>query len=154
MPLSEESFRSLCRARLLLSGDAQDPQTVRQIARAVHMSTFHFIRQFEALFGATPHQFRIQSRLDQAKLLLAMGEQSITDVCMQVGMSSVGSFSHLFSRRTGTSPSTFQSRARKVMVQVPSNYPEILFPGCFSMMGRLPADAFRNFREAPNRTTR
>jgi len=71
----------------------------------VHISPFHFIRQFEALFGLTPHQFRIQSRLDHAKHLLAMGRTSVTDVSMEVGMSSLGSFSDLFARRAGATPS-------------------------------------------------
>jgi AraC-like DNA-binding protein len=50
----------------------------------------------EALFGVTPHQFRIQTRLDAAKHLLATGHYSVTDVCMEVGFSSLGSFSALF----------------------------------------------------------
>ena len=111
------------------------------------MSPFHFIRRFEALFGVTPHQFRIQSRLDEAKLLLAKGQHSVTEVCMEVGFSSLGSFSDLFTRRTGTAPSVYQRRAR-VVVQVPGILPAELFPGCLSLMARLPASAFRNFGEA------
>lgn len=48
------------------------------------MSPFHFIRRFESLFGMTPHQFRIERRLDRAKLLLAAGNHSVTEVCMEV----------------------------------------------------------------------
>jgi len=69
------------------------------------MSPFHFIRQFEAVFGATPHQFRIQTRLDRAKQLLALSDYSVTDVCLEVGFSSLGSFSDLFARRVGAPPS-------------------------------------------------
>ncbi len=120
---------------------------MKNIAREVAISPYHFIRQFEAVFGTTPHQFRIQSRLDQAKLLLALGEHSVTEVCMEVGFSSLGSFSELFTRRFGSSPSVYKRRAR-VMVQVPGNFPQELFPGCLSLMGSLPACAFRNFQEA------
>ena len=126
------------------------PLSIREIARDAHISHFHFIRQFEALFGATPHQFRIGSRLDRAKVLLARGELSVTDICMEVGFASLGSFSDLFTRRVGASPSAYQRRAR-IIVPVAGPFPQELFPGCLNLMGRLPAAAFRNFREASGR---
>ena len=146
MPLSHAAFRRLCHAREMLEGVAEQPLSIRQIARAAAMSPFHFIRQFEALFGVTPHQLRIQSRLYRAKLLLAEGH-SVTDVSLEVGFESLGSFSDLFARRVGTPPSVYQRRAR-VMMQAPYAFPQDLFPGCLSLMGSLPASAFRNFQEA------
>ena len=143
----QDSFGRLCRARELLGEMREYPLSIKDVAREIGMSPFHFIRQFEALFGLTPHQFRIQSRLDQAKELLAKGQRSVTDVCMEVGMSSLGSFSDLFARRVGDTPSAYQRRAR-VMVQVPGTLPGALFPGCLCLMGSLPISAFRNFREA------
>jgi AraC-like DNA-binding protein len=125
----------------------EQPLSIKDIAREIRMSPFHFIRQFEALFGVTPHQFRIQSRLDQAKYLLAIRRHSVTEVCMEVGMSSLGSFSDLFARRVGATPSAYQHSSR-AMVQVPGAFPRHLFPGCLSLMGCLPPSAFRNFREA------
>ncbi|MEO8658745.1 MAG: AraC family transcriptional regulator [Bryobacteraceae bacterium] len=147
MLLGQDTFRRLCQARELLAEVREQPLSIRDVARRTGISPFHFIRQFEALFGVTPHQFRIQSRLDQAKLLLAKGHHSVTEVCMEVGMSSLGSFSDLFWRRVGTTPSAYQRSAR-VMVQVPGILPPKLFPGCLSLMGMLPRAAFRNFREA------
>jgi AraC-like DNA-binding protein len=147
MPLRHDAFGRLCRARELLLEVREQRLSVSEIAREVRMSPFHFIRQFEALFGLTPHQFRIRSRLDQAKILLAKGHHSVTEVCMEVGFDSLGSFSDLFARLVGTAPSTYQRRAR-VMVTAPGILPQELFPGCLSMMGRLPSSAFRNFQEA------
>lgn len=147
MLLAPAAFRSLCQARDLLQAVHEQPLSIHQIARRAHMSPFHFIRQFEALFGVTPHQFRITSRLDRAKLLLAAGNHSVTDVCMEVGMSSLGSFSDLFQRRVGVAPSAYQRRAR-VLVPAPGTVPAELFPGCLTLMGCLPADAFRNSQEA------
>jgi AraC-like DNA-binding protein len=147
MLLRSASFRQLCRARELLLELRDETVPIVHVAQEVGISPFHFIRQFESVFGATPHQFRIQSRLHQAKLLLARGQHSVTEVCMEVGFSSLGSFSDLFLRRTGSTPSAFQRRARG-MVQVPGGIPEELFPGCLSLMARLPASAFRNFQEA------
>jgi AraC-like DNA-binding protein len=66
---------------------------------------------------------------------------------MEVGFSSLGSFSDLFTRRVGITPSAYRRNAR-VMVRVPGAFPQELFPGCLTLMSCLPADAFRNFREA------
>lgn len=147
MQLDRAAFRNLCQARDLLAENSEPPLSIPEVARHACMSPFHFIRQFEALFGLTPHQFRIKSRLDYAKLLLARGNHSVTDVCMEVGFTSLGSFSDLFARRTGATPSAYQRRAR-VLVQIPGGFPQQLFPGCLSLMGGLPASAFRNFQEA------
>src|SRR5260221_5845476 len=97
MLVAPATFRRLCRARDLLADPDARP-TIRAVARAVGISLFHFIRQFEALFGATPHQFRITTRLARAKELLAR-DATVTEACMEVGCSSVGSFSALFARR-------------------------------------------------------
>ena len=151
MLLRHEGFRRLCRARDLLQEDLESAPSIVELAREVHISPFHFIRQFEAVFGLTPHQFRIQTRLDRAKQLLALGQHSVTDVCMEVGFSSLGSFSTLFARRLGETPSAFQRRIRR-SVLVPGILPATLTPGCLSLLGQLPAaaftDAFRNSREA------
>jgi AraC-like DNA-binding protein len=140
--LDESTFRRLCRARRILLELEEEPRTIREIACESGISTFHFIRQFEALFGLTPHQIRMRARMDRAKLLLASGERSVTEVCMEVGMSSVGSFSDFFSKRVKTSPSEYKRRAR-TMIVVPGTLPDKLFPGCLSMMGQLPGNAFR-----------
>jgi len=151
MLLRHEGFRRLCRARDLLREVREPSPSIADLAREVQISPFHFIRQFEAVFGVTPHQFRIQTRLDAAKHLLAMGRHSITDVCMEVGFSSLGSFSALFTQRIGEAPSVYRRRVR-AMVQVSGAVPRDLTPGCLSLMGRLPPAAFapsvRSFREA------
>jgi len=145
--LRHDVFDRLCRARIALTEESEVPPTIEEVARGAGISPFHFIRQFEAVFGRTPHQLRIQSRLDRAKRLLAAGGLSVTDVCMEVGFSSVGSFSDLFTRRVGEPPSSFRRRARS-MVRVPGTLPRELFPGCLTLMARLPVSAFRSFREA------
>lgn len=75
MLLRPETFGRLCLARDLLHEVHDDePLTVRDVAREVGLSPFHFIRLFEAVFGLTPHQYRIALRLDRARDLLARGE--------------------------------------------------------------------------------
>jgi AraC-like DNA-binding protein len=113
------------------------PLSINDLAREVHISPFHLIRQFEAVFGETPHQFRQASRIEFARRLLAAGQHSVTDVCMEVGFSSLGSFSLLFTRRVGETPSAYRRRMRP-MVVVPGTVPEVLVPGCLTLLGRLP----------------
>ena len=141
MLLRPEAFRRLCRARDRLR-EIHDPSpSIAALARDVEISPFHFIRQFDAVFGLTPHQFRIQTRLDAARQLLAAGRHSVTDVCMEVGFSSLGSFSALFTQRLGESPSAYRRRVR-ALIQVPGTAPAALTPGCLSLMAHLPASAF------------
>src|SRR5262250_81300 len=102
--LTHETLIRLCDARDLLREPGESCPSIEEVARAVAMSRFHFIRRFSALFGETPHQFRIRSRLEHAKALLAAGNASVTDVCMEVGFTSLGSFSDLFTRRVGVPP--------------------------------------------------
>ena len=141
MLMRHEGFRRLCRARDLLRDIGERSPSIDAVARELQISPFHFIRQFEALFGVTPHQFRIQVRLDLAKELLATGRHSVTDVCMEVGFSSLGSFSALFSRRVGESPSRYQRRVR-TLLQVPGAVQRELTPGCLALMSHLPSSAF------------
>ncbi|CAN90915.1 helix-turn-helix transcriptional regulator [Sorangium sp. So ce327] len=147
MLLGHDALRNLCRARDLLSEVRESRLSIEDVAREVAISPYHFIRQFEAVFGVTPHQYRIRRRLDLAKQLLAAGHHSVTDVCMEVGFSSLGSFSALFAQRIGVPPSAYRRRVR-AMVQVPGRLPWELVPGCLTLMGRLPPGAFRSFREA------
>lgn len=131
--LTNSGFVHLCRARDMLREVHDRSLSIRDVAREAAMSPFHFIRQFEAVFGETPHQFRIQSRLERAKQLLALSDYSVTDVCMEVGFSSLGSFSALFARRFGTPPSGYRRRVRS-LVTVPGQWPVELVPGCLSLM--------------------
>jgi AraC-like DNA-binding protein len=137
MLLRHEGFRRLCHARDLLRESREPSPTIEQLAREVGISPFHFIRQFEAVFGVTPHQFRIASRLEHAKQLLAGGDYSVTDVCMEVGFSSLGSFSTLFAQRVGETPSAYRRRIR-TLVSVPGGAAIHFSPGCLSLMGLLP----------------
>ena len=138
MLLRDPSFQKLCRARDLLCDEQEQAPTIEAVARAVGISQFHFIRQFEAVFGETPHQFRIRMRLERAKQLLVSGDHSVTEVCMELGFSSLGSFSTMFARRVGETPSGYRRRKR-TLVAVPAVLPWESVPGCFGLMTGLPA---------------
>jgi len=131
-----ELLSRLCHARDLLRDWEDEPLPVIAVARASGLTHFHFIRLFKAIFGETPHQYRSRQQIKKAKHLLILTDLSITDVCMAVGFSSLGSFSALFSRRAGMSPSEFQRRYRPTSLSE-RQLPATLMPGCLSLMAGI-----------------
>jgi AraC-like DNA-binding protein len=136
------TFRRTVRARDLLACEVHDELSLRDVAARVGVSPSHLIRSFGALFGDTPHQFRTRMRLERAKALLARGD-TVTDACMQVGFSSLGSFSTLFTRWVGVAPSAFRRS-----FQVPRALAPAVDPGCVGILAHLPPSAWSHFREA------
>jgi AraC-like DNA-binding protein len=163
MLLRHAGFRRLCDARDRLAEPSEAAPSIADLAREARLSPSHFIHQFEALFGSTPHQFRIAARIDLAKRLLADGNDSVTDVCMEVGFSSLGSFSTLFLTRVGENPSAYRRRVRTVFglsaIDVRSSAighrtsTLALYPGCLTLMAHLPPSE-SIFREAPDSVDR
>jgi AraC-like DNA-binding protein len=129
--VNSRTIRQLCRARDLLADVRCANMSIGEAAREARLSSFHFIRRFEAVFGETPHQFRTRERLTAAQRLLARGH-SATEVCLDVGFNSLGSFSALFTRRIGLSPAAYQrSLRRSVFIADWTPHP----PMCLLWMG-------------------
>jgi AraC-like DNA-binding protein len=130
--ISPSLLTRLSRARDLLQ---ESPVHVRveQAAREAALSPYHFIRLFKATFGRTPHQALVEARLDRAKHLLLAADLSVTQVCMEVGFASLGSFSSLFARRVGLSPALYRRRFH-ALAAVPGAHPRSLIPGCYALM--------------------
>jgi len=131
-----ELLSRLCHARDLLRDWEEEPLSVSAVSRASGLTRFHFIRVFKALFGETPHQYRLRAQIEKAKHLLILTDFSVTDICMAVGFSSLGSFSTLFRRRVGVSPSEFQRRHRHESARQ-RQLPASLIPGCLSLMAGI-----------------
>jgi AraC-like DNA-binding protein len=108
------TFRRLCRARDLLSSDYRSAIPLEQAAREACLSPFHFHRLFTSTFGRTPHDFLTELRMDRARHLLSRGEMSITEICLEVGYSSLGSFSLKFHSLVGQTPSEYRRQAVRV----------------------------------------
>lgn len=96
-------------ARRFLDRNYDSPVTIEQVSREVALSPYHFIRLFRRVYRQTPHQYLVQQRIARAKELLRTTDTPITDICMQVGFESLGSFSTLFSKVAGISPSAYRS---------------------------------------------
>src|SRR5262245_66284579 len=132
-----ELLSRLCHARDLLRDWEDEPIFVSAVARASGLTPFHFIRLFKAIFGETPHQYRSRAQIEKAKHLLILTDLSVTEVCMEVGFSSLGSFSTLFSRRVGMSPVEFQRQSRPSSAAEERQLPGRLIPGCLSALAGL-----------------
>jgi AraC-like DNA-binding protein len=139
-------LRQLCKGRDLLAEVRSPDISVAGAAVEAGMSSFHFIRTFSTMFGETPHRFRTRERLNTAQRLLAQG-RSVTEVCLEVGFSSLGSFSTLFTREIGVSPATYQ-RSLRYSIYVPDWTPHP--PNCLLWMGGPDAIAIfeKTFRAA------
>ncbi|GAA0929781.1 AraC family transcriptional regulator [Pseudonocardia zijingensis] len=107
IPLS----RHLLRVRDLIDRAYASPLDVPALARSAHVSESHFNRSFAAAFGETPHRYLLRRRMERAKALLRAGELSVTEVCLAVGYTSLGSFSTQFRRFVDESPTSYRDRA-------------------------------------------
>ena len=124
----------LGRARERLCQALDEKLTIAAVARDAALSPGQFIRTFKAVFGETPHQVRLEARLDLAKRLLITDSAPVTEICAAAGFASLGTFSHVFARRVGASPVAFR-RSVRLLVQVPGTLPPQLYPGCLTLMG-------------------
>lgn len=137
--LHPEVLRRLCLARDLLRAEADAQPSVNEIARRVGFAPHHFIRLFRAVFGETPHQYRSLAQIERAKHLLILTDLSVTEICLEVGFSSLGSFSTLFTRRIGMSPSRWRRRHGSASGPLRKMPPELI-PGCLTLMGGFPPE--------------
>lgn len=130
--LDADTRARLCHARERLR-EVRDTSPLDAIAREAGMSRFHFLRTYAAVFGVTPHQDRVDARIERARHLLVLGEAPVTEVCFAVGFSSLGSFSALFHRRVGEPPSRYRRRYH-ALGGVPTALPREVAPGCLTLL--------------------
>src|SRR5438128_8973455 len=100
--------RHLLRAKDLIDARYREPLDVRALARAAHLSPAHFSREFRRAFGETPHQYLLTRRMERAAALLRNTDRTVADVCLTVGLRSVGSFTTSFGRTFGLSPTAYR----------------------------------------------
>ena len=118
----------MLRARDAMDRAYAEPLDVPALARIAYVSPAHFIRTFRATFGETPHRYLQRRRVERAMFLLRETDRSVTEVCLAVGFTSLGTFSRTFRDIIGESPTAYRRRA------VPR-----AAPGCFTMAYSRPA---------------
>jgi AraC-like DNA-binding protein len=101
--------RHLVRARDLADSRYAERLTVDDLARAAGLSRAHFSREFRRAFGETPHGYLLTRRLERAAALLRSTDRSVADICMTVGLDSVGSFTTSFTRMFGRPPTAYRA---------------------------------------------
>src|SRR3954447_3925102 len=101
--------RHLLRAKDLADARYADPLTVHDLAAAAGLSRAHFSEQFRRAFGESPHAYLLTRRLERAAALLRGTDRSVADICVDVGLSSVGSFTTSFTRTYGMTPTAFRA---------------------------------------------
>jgi AraC-like DNA-binding protein len=101
--------RHLLRARDLADVRYCEPLDVPTLARAAHLSPAHFSREFRRAFGETPHQYLLTRRLERAAALLRTTDRTVADICLTVGLRSIGSFTTSFGRMFGLSPTAYRA---------------------------------------------
>jgi AraC-like DNA-binding protein len=102
----------LRRVRDRIDREYARPLDVEALAAGVHLSAGHLSRQFKEAFGESPYSYLMTRRVERAMALLRRGDLSVTDVCFEVGSSSLGTFSTRFTELVGMSPSEYRRRAR------------------------------------------
>jgi AraC-like DNA-binding protein len=124
----EETNRRLLRARDTMDRSFAQPLDIPGLARIACVSEAHFIRTFSATFGETPHRYLQRRRVERSMFLLRETDRTVTEICFDVGFSSLGTFSRTFRAIMGETPTAYRHRATVKSV-----------PTCFTMAWMRPS---------------
>ena len=130
--------RHLLRAKDLADARYGEPLTVDDLAHAAGLSRAHFSREFRSTFGIAPHAYLLTRRLERAAAMLRTTDHAVADICLAVGLQSVGSFTTSFTRTYGVSPTAYRAT-------FPPAAHSALIPTCVVRAFSLPQH--RTFRE-------
>jgi AraC-like DNA-binding protein len=123
----EDLHRRMLRARDAMDRAYAEPLDVRAIASVAHVSEAHFIRSFRSVFGETPHRYLQRRRVERSMFLLRETRRSVTDICLDVGFASLGTFSRTFREIVGDTPSAYRA-----------GHGPIVAPNCFQLAATRP----------------
>ena len=124
-------YRRIVQAKLYMDEHFQEDINLGMIAGAAYFSNFHFIRLFRQAYNRTPHQYLIFLRIGKAKELLKDQNFTVAAICFEVGFESVSSFTSLFKRAKGITPTAYR-RIFFERLQIIQQEPRKFIPGCFS----------------------
>ncbi|WP_341843629.1 AraC family transcriptional regulator [Chitinophaga caseinilytica] len=136
-------YRRIVQAKLYIDANYAEEIDLDNISDEAYFSKFHFIRLFKSIYGKTPHQYLQATRIDAARQLLR-DNKPVAEACFSVGFQSLTSFSGLFKKLTGETPSAFLLRQKSVREQIRAT-PLSFIPGCYAH--RLGLHENSNFEE-------
>jgi AraC-like DNA-binding protein len=122
-PVAAQHLRDLAllrRVRDRIDREYAQPLNVEALARDAHMSAGHFSREFRRAYGESPYGYLMTRRIERAMALLRRGDLSVTEVCFEVGCSSLGTFSTRFTELVGMAPSTYRRQTGGATAGMPS----------------------------------
>ncbi len=140
---TEDANRRLLRARDAMDRAYAEPLDIATLARLAYVSEAYFIRSFRAAFGETPHRYLQRRRVERAMFLLRATDRSVTDICLETGFTSLGTFSRTFREIVGEPPSAYRSRG-----------PLDAVPSCFAMAWARPSSHVPNGAVSEKREAR
>lgn len=123
-------YRRIVQAKLFIDNNYADKIDLNSISDEAYFSKFHFIRLFKSAYGKTPHQYLKYVRIEKAKELLK-NNTMISEACFLVGFDSLSSFSGLFSKVVGKSPSLYLKQQQETQKKI-SQTPLAFVPGCYA----------------------
>jgi len=138
----EDLNRRLLRARDTMDRAYAEPLDIRAVAAVACLSEAHFIRSFRACFGETPHRYLQRRRVERAMFLLRETERSVTNICYDVGFTSLGTFSRTFRAIVGETPSEYR------LGHEPVEAPHCIQMAAMRLRSRRRDDAISSFGEA------
>jgi AraC-like DNA-binding protein len=134
----EESNRRMLRARDAMDRDYAKPLDIPTLAGVAYVSEAHFIRTFRATFGETPHRYLQRRRVERAMFRLRETDRSVSEICLDVGFTSLGTFGRTFQRIVGESPTGYRAAAADLRA----------VPACFGRAWTRPS-SFGEARRLP-----
>jgi AraC-like DNA-binding protein len=137
--VAEADNRRLLRARDTMDRAFADALDVEALAKSVHLSRAHFIRSFRETFGEPPHRYLQRRRIERAMALLRETDRPVTEICLDVGFASLGTFGRTFRGIVGETPTQYRARSE----------PRREVPGCVSRMWDRPSSTFGEAGRVP-----
>ncbi len=129
-------YKNIIRAKHFIENNCCSQIDISAIAQKACVSDYHFIRTFKKIYKKTPHKYLTEKRLEKARELLSASEQTVTDICYEVGFSSPGSFSTLFTKYVGYPPAVYRTkRLKKTLLS--EKFPKKVIPNCYLIMNKV-----------------
>ena len=130
MPIARDVYKKIVGAKVFIDENFREQIDLDTIAGEACLSRYHFHRLFRRIYKRTPHQYLTFKRIDHARRMLATEDFTISDICMQVGFDSIGSFSMLFKKETGLAPGEYRD-VSKLRRAAAAEQPRRVIPFCF-----------------------
>lgn len=128
--ITDHHYQRIISAKLFIDEHFDGPINLSAISQSACLSRFHFHRLFSQVYQRTPHQYLTRKRIEKAKELLLKEEKTVSEVCMEVGFESLGSFSSLFKKEIGFTPQYYRNMAFRKK-QMAKERPATFIPHCF-----------------------